>query len=96
MQGIHALELRSAAGLALRMLWRHGRQAVARVVLRHGGVPLGRLQRRRVAGFVGSCCPALPLLRHSAAEADAGVPAVHLASVEFSDQLAASVTLVLH
>jgi hypothetical protein len=38
----------------------------------------------------------LPLLRHSAAEADAGVPAVHLASVEFSDQLAASVTLVLH
>jgi hypothetical protein len=36
----------------------------------------------------------LPLLRHSAAEVDAGVPAVHLAGVEFSDQLAASVTLV--
>jgi hypothetical protein len=37
----------------------------------------------------------LPLLRRSAAEVDAGVPAVHLAGVEFSYQLAASVTLVV-
>ena len=94
MQGVHDLVLRPAAGVALRMLRRHGRQAAAAVILRHAGVPFGCRPRRRIAGSVRTRCPSLPLLRRSAAEVDAGVPAVHLAGVEFSGQLAASVTLV--
>ena len=95
-QGVHDLVLRPAAGVALRMLRRHGRQAAAAVILHHAGVPFGRQPRRRIARPVWTRCPSLPLLRRSAAEVDAGVPAVHLAGVEFSDQLAlaASVTLV--
>ena len=94
-QGVHDLVLRPAAGVALRMLRRHGRQAAAAVILRHAGVPFGRQPRRRIARPVWTRCPSLPLLRRSAAEVDAGVPAVHLAGVEFSYQLAASVTLVV-
>ena len=91
-QGVHDPVLRPAAGVALRMLRRHGRQAAAAVILRHAGVPFGRQPRR--ARPVWTRCPSLPLLRRSAAEVDAGFPAVHLAGVEFSGQLAASVTLV--
>ena len=94
-QGVHNLVLRPAAGVALRMLRRHGRQAAAAVILHHAGVPFGRQPRRRIARPVWTRCPSLPLLRRSAAEVDAGVPAVHLAGVEFSYQLAAPVTLVV-
>lgn len=78
-QGIDDPVLRCAASVALRVLRRHGRQAVAGVVLQHADL---HHPRWRIARSVSSLRCTLPLLRHPAAEIDAGVPALHLAGLE--------------
>ena len=81
-QGVDDPVLRFAASVALRVLRRHGRQAVAGVVLHHAGV---HHPWWRIARSVSSLRRTLPLLRHPAAEVDAGVPALHLAGLESLD-----------